>query len=258
MSMSVVLLTNESLEAKALANRLELAGVPLTHFVVFRPSIPSTPPIPPKERELRQRARSLEMPYIERNRVERDRQWSEIGIEPQVPGGVKIWERSDPNAKDLREELASLNPELFVVFGTPILKPDLFEIAPLGALNAHCSVLPHYRGTHSEFWQCYHQDFSYVGITIHLIDQGVDTGPICFQQTAHTTPPCDPHSLRRRNIDLILQNYPVVVLDALNGSLKPGPQDPRIGRTFRAKQATPDKKIALYERLLAQEETGCR
>ena len=47
-------------------------------------------------------------------------------------------------------------------------------------INLHISYLPWNRGAHPNFWSFY--DKSVSGVTIHLIDEGVDTGPILFQK----------------------------------------------------------------------------
>jgi len=47
-------------------------------------------------------------------------------------------------------------------------------------LNLHISYLPFNRGAHPNFWSFY--DNTPSGVTIHLVDEGVDTGPIIFQR----------------------------------------------------------------------------
>lgn len=47
-------------------------------------------------------------------------------------------------------------------------------------LNLHISYLPFNRGTHPNFWAYF--DNTPHGVTIHIMDAGVDTGPILFQK----------------------------------------------------------------------------
>jgi len=44
----------------------------------------------------------------------------------------------------------------------------------------HISYLPFNRGAHPNFWS--HYEGTPSGVTIHLIDEGIDTGPILFQK----------------------------------------------------------------------------
>lgn len=71
--------------------------------------------------------------------------------------------------------------DLVVSFGFKhILKAGCLETARRPVLNLHISYLPWNRGAHPLFWAAY--DKSPAGVTIHEIDWGVDTGPICFQK----------------------------------------------------------------------------
>jgi hypothetical protein len=74
------------------------------------------------------------------------------------------------------ELLASLQPDVLLVAGAPLLKPGLFSIPRLGAINVHFGIAPRYRGEHTLFWPIYHRDLGNVGVTVHLIDEGIDSG----------------------------------------------------------------------------------
>lgn len=73
-----------------------------------------------------------------------------------------------------------LEDEDFVVmFGHPhIFKPSLIEGygGSEKIVNIHTSLLPWNRGAHPNFWSWY--DDSPKGVSIHFVDEGVDTGPI--------------------------------------------------------------------------------
>lgn len=71
--------------------------------------------------------------------------------------------------------------DLVISFGLrEIISPqDIHECrAPI--LNIHISYLPYNRGAHPNFWSWY--DETPVGVTIHRIDSGLDTGPVVFQR----------------------------------------------------------------------------
>lgn len=56
-----------------------------------------------------------------------------------------------------------------------IFKPHLFKDALL--FNFHFSLLPKYRGCHTTAWQVWRGEI-FSGVTMHIIDKGIDTGPI--------------------------------------------------------------------------------
>jgi len=71
--------------------------------------------------------------------------------------------------------------DLVVSFGYKhIIKPQVLlnSIAPI--INLHISYLPWNRGAHPNFWSFF--DNTPRGITIHLVDTGVDTGKILYQK----------------------------------------------------------------------------
>jgi len=80
------------------------------------------------------------------------------------------------NRDQCEQLLAALRPELIVLGGTRILKPRIFAHAERGTLNSHPGLLPEVRGSASVAWAI-HLDQP-MGCTCHLIQAGIDTGPI--------------------------------------------------------------------------------
>lgn len=61
-----------------------------------------------------------------------------------------------------------------------ILKKEVIESSKAPIVNLHISYLPWNRGAHPNFWSFYECTPS--GVSIHLIDKGVDTGAIIYQR----------------------------------------------------------------------------
>ena len=61
-----------------------------------------------------------------------------------------------------------------------ILKKELIESSKTPIVNLHISYLPWNRGAHPNFWSFYECTPS--GVSIHLIDDGIDTGAIIYQR----------------------------------------------------------------------------
>mgnify|MGYP003964857883 CR=1 FL=1 len=61
-----------------------------------------------------------------------------------------------------------------------IIKKDVLEIFPNRAINLHISYLPFNRGGDPNFWSFIEN--SPKGVTIHYLDEGIDTGNIIVQE----------------------------------------------------------------------------
>ena len=72
---------------------------------------------------------------------------------------------------------------LFSVQYDKILKKDWLSIPRLDTLNLHFSHLPKLRGCFPTKWAIIEEKFS--GVTLHSVDEGIDTGPILDQRKVH-------------------------------------------------------------------------
>src|SRR5215475_8648418 len=78
---------------------------------------------------------------------------------------------------EVLERVRSLAPDLGLIYGSPILKPELFEIPTLGTLGIHHGKAPEYRGKKTTFWAMYNGEEA-AGVTIQKINAGLDTGEV--------------------------------------------------------------------------------
>src|SRR5207249_8137031 len=85
------------------------------------------------------------------------------------------------------ETLRNLNADLGVVLGTRILKRSTFSIPRIGCLNVHMGKVPEYRGLPPGFWELYEKQSS-AGVTIHFVDDGLDTGEIVGEDSVDIHP----------------------------------------------------------------------
>lgn len=74
-------------------------------------------------------------------------------------------------------------PDVVFVFGTAIIKQNILEEnKQTRFINIHFSFLPKYRGAKPEFWAFYNCEYDCVGVTIHLLEKKIDSGPILCQK----------------------------------------------------------------------------
>ncbi|MFM9965353.1 MAG: formyl transferase, partial [Planctomycetaceae bacterium] len=90
---------------------------------------------------------------------------------------LRVESINDPSVIDL---LQKSQPELVVVLGTSIIKEPVLAAAPC-FVNLHAGITPMYRGAHGQFWAVLNRDFENVGVTLHFVDKGIDTGAIVKQ-----------------------------------------------------------------------------
>jgi methionyl-tRNA formyltransferase len=102
--------------------------------------------------------------------------------------GVPVLQPEKVRDGRLAAELAALRPDVLCVaaYGR-ILGKDLLELAPLGALNVHGSLLPRYRGAAPIQWAIASGDGE-TGVSIMQMDEGLDTGDVLLQRTLPVAP----------------------------------------------------------------------
>ena len=81
-----------------------------------------------------------------------------------------------------------LKPDLLVLaFVTSFVPQEMIDLARLGGINYHPSLLPKYRGGSAINWAIINGEKE-TGVSIHYIDEGVDSGPIIIQEKVAIEP----------------------------------------------------------------------
>lgn len=98
----------------------------------------------------------------------------------------------------LRDALESFEPDWVVSAGfMRILGPQVLASYPMRVVNTHPALLPSFPGAHAVRDALDH-GVRVTGSTIHLVDEGVDTGPIVDQRPVRVEPDDDEASLHER------------------------------------------------------------
>lgn len=102
--------------------------------------------------------------------------WHEIVRAADVPL-TNIFDASKLREPETLEAIRALKPDIAVsVFFGYILKRDFIDIFPHGVINLHPSYLPYNRGSCPNVWSIV--DGTPAGVSLHYIDEGIDTGDI--------------------------------------------------------------------------------
>lgn len=105
---------------------------------------------------------------------------------------------NDVNAPSFTEKLKELKPDLIVVsIFSQILKKGIINIPTMGCINVHPSLLPKYRGPNPYFWVLHNKEKE-TGVTIHYVNEGIDSGNIIASRVMPVTTADTEYSLRRK------------------------------------------------------------
>ncbi len=166
--------------------------------------------------------------------------------------GFQVTEIGNLNGTAAQERLRSLKPDLGVVLGTRVLRPPIFDIPRLGCVNLHKGRVPDYRGMPPGFWELYDGAAS-AGVTVHFVDEGLDTGDVLAEKEIPIHPKETPESLvSKLNIEGA-QLLAEVVSQICQGTSRRSPQ-PSSGhksrtRPTRAQQLELARRLPHWRRL---------
>ncbi len=96
---------------------------------------------------------------------------------------IPVWQPGSFKKLENSEALAAFQADLYIVaaFGQ-ILPQTVLDQPRYGTLNIHASLLPKYRGT-DPIAEAILQSEQETGVTIMLLDAGIDTGPMLYKKT---------------------------------------------------------------------------
>ena len=85
------------------------------------------------------------------------------------------------------DALKKIEPDIIIVNGTRIISKKVLNSINATFINTHAGITPLYRGIHGAYWSKVNKD-NHCGVTVHLVDPGIDTGGILFQDVIETNP----------------------------------------------------------------------
>lgn len=125
----------------------------------------------------------------------------------------------------------ALKPDLGLIYGSPILEPELFEIPTCGTLGIHHGKVPQYRGKKTTFWAMYNGE-THAGVTIQKVNAGLDTGQIvnsgsvaAYNRSYNT--------VWNELVELGLDLYVRSILEVRAGTARYQPQEGPKGKLYR-------------------------
>ncbi|MEO0246371.1 MAG: phosphoribosylglycinamide formyltransferase [candidate division WOR-3 bacterium] len=130
---------------------------------------------------------------------------------PTIILDYKSFKSKEDYNKTLLEKLEDLKPDLIVLAGyMRILPPFIVEMFRYRIINIHPALLPAFPGLNA-IERAYRAGCKITGITIHYVDEGVDTGPIIEQAALRIRKGESLEELERRIHRLEHRYYPEVI-----------------------------------------------
>jgi len=112
---------------------------------------------------------------------------------------TEVVETTSVNSADVLRLILRTEPDVVVVSGTSILDAILLSsLKSIPVINIHCGITPRYRGAHGAFWAIVNDDWDNIGVTVHFVDSGIDTGNIIAQGNILVEPKDTPRDLALR------------------------------------------------------------
>jgi methionyl-tRNA formyltransferase len=97
--------------------------------------------------------------------------------------GATVLQPGDPASAEFVGQVAGLAPELILsVAYDRILRAPVLRLPARGCVNFHAGKLPEYRGRNVVNWAILNGERE-IGITAHVMDEGIDSGAILLQRT---------------------------------------------------------------------------
>jgi folate-dependent phosphoribosylglycinamide formyltransferase PurN len=126
------------------------------------------------------------------------------------------------NSEACRDALKALNPDVVAVFSTRIIRSETLHcLGDVPFINYHAGINPAYRGMHPAYWAMVEKDKENVGVTIHLVDEGVDTGNVLYQARINPTRADNIMTYYFDQMGVALPLLVEAIKDGIDGTLRP-------------------------------------
>ena len=155
----------------------------------------------------------------------------------------KIYHESCLNKKGLMEELAAENfTHTFLLWWPKIVSKDILAICSQYTVNTHPSLLPYCKGKDPNFWALLTQ--KPFGVTLHVADPNVDSGPIIAQKAIKYNWSDTGESLYEKSLGAMISLFKDNYVAIISGQCILAPQ-PQGEKTNYRKDLEPASEILL-------------
>lgn len=117
--------------------------------------------------------------------------------------------------------LDAIRPAALLLVSTRMLTAGTLAAIPCPVLNLHAGITPQYRGLQGGYWSRVQSDEENFGVTVHLVDAGVDTGGVLYQRRLKPSKRDTMHTYPLLQTAAATGIVVEALRDAVSGELKP-------------------------------------
>lgn len=147
--------------------------------------------------------------------------WQQHDLDPRPNASLQHFRVPSVNSDECRELLCRLKPSVVAVYGTRIIGAKTLACVAAPFINYHAGINPKYRGQHPAYWALASGDAENCGVTIHLVDHGVDTGGVLYQTRVSFAPEDTIATYQHVQAASALPLFAQAIEDARAGRLQP-------------------------------------
>lgn len=108
--------------------------------------------------------------------------WHESLVACAIKNNIPVLKKTKINSSNTINTIKKLSPEIiFCIGGTQLIPEAVLKIPPQGTINIHPALLPKYRGRYSTPHALFNGEKK-TGVTMHFMDEKLDSGPIISQK----------------------------------------------------------------------------
>lgn len=164
--------------------------------------------------------------------------------------GTKLVKCNSLNDDNVEQLLKSYDKKLIIFTGGGIVRKNIIDNSGDGIINCHMGILPKYKGMDLPEWCILENEIEELGITLHFMDTGIDTGDILKKIKI----PIGNHS----SIKGIRSSFEPIMVNSMVSIV----EDYLKGKVNRNKQPPEDKRqyFLIHKRLydIAETKANCR
>ena len=136
----------------------------------------------------------------------------------------------DLNSQQSATAIYEHEVDLIVFTGGGLIRRELLDSVRIGILNCHWGILPEYRGMDTTIWAEWEQQPT--GLSLHLMDRGVDTGPIISTHPVERAPDESFEAFYERMEALSAERIVATAQLICQGTVDPTPQEITQGKQY--------------------------
>jgi Formyl transferase len=145
----------------------------------------------------------------------------QANLEPPWPNTSELIRVPSINSPECVAHLKRLRPRAILVVGTRIIAEEVLSAVEAPFINYHAGITPKYRGVHGGYWAKAEGDPGNFGVTVHLIDKGIDTGDVLYQTRLAPTAEDNYSTFPYLQLVAALPLLERAARDAVAGTLRP-------------------------------------